>query len=192
MTKNNDAFQNGEAHDTAVPKIALKSARGAARVKRPPFGAPSRTALPAHPGSDTISMPDTDSEESSFAVWWRGTGRAIAAGIVISALWAVAFAVYITTTIGWGQLFTLLPDQFGSFMATFMLPLAFLWLVIAYLDRGRELRRESAALRYHCEQLTYLAEFAEERIATVSESLKAQARMLLDGSETAIKNMQKL
>ena len=55
------------------------------------------------------------------------------------------------------KLFTLLPDQFGSFMATLILPLAFLWLIIAYLDRGRELRREAAHMRAFLAQLTYPA-----------------------------------
>ncbi|MSO72935.1 MAG: hypothetical protein EXQ84_04920 [Rhodospirillaceae bacterium] len=182
----------------AAPRIALKS--GAGRIKKPLFGAPSR-ATPA-PDADT-SDADTSSglaagseqeiaDESVLARWWRESGKIVAGGIVITAAWSLAFSIYITAAIGWRQLFTLLPDQFGSFMTTFMLPLAFLWLVIAYLDRGRELRRESAALRHHLAQLTYPSETAENRIASVSESLKAQARMLVDASDVAVKNMQKL
>ena len=137
----------------AAPRIALKS--GAGRIKKPPFGAPPR---PAHAHStdtssaDTFSGPEAGSEqntavESALARWWRESGKIVAGGIVITAVWSLAFSIYITAAIGWGQLFTLLPDQFGSFMTTFMLPLAFLWLVIAYLDRGRELRRETTAMR---------------------------------------------
>ena len=139
-----------------------------------------------------VAAPQKASAESAFDAWWRETGKTVAVGMIISAVWFLAFAVYITAAIGWRQLFTLLPDQFGSFMATLVLPLAFLWLVIAYLDRGRELRREAAQMRAYLAQLTYPASQAEGRINTIADSLKAQSRALVDASETAIRNMQKL
>ncbi len=197
-----DALPNGEGEHEAAPKITLKSTRsestrGAVRVKKPPFGAPSRAVTHTAPNLDEPLEVGVDeglnaSPETGWQRWWRESGKIVAGGIIMSAFWTLAFSVYITAAIGWHQLYTLLPDQFGSFMATFVLPLAFLWLVIAYLDRGRELRRESAALRRHLAQLTYPSIQAEGRINLISDSLKAQARILVDASEVAVKNMQKL
>ena len=192
-----------DVHSEAAPKITLRSSsardasRGAARVKKPPFGTPSRSTTQTLPDlSEALDVgmdadPDAP-QENALERWWRESGKVVASGIVISAVWSLAFSIYITAAIGWSQLYTLLPDQFGSFMATFVLPLAFLWLVIAYLDRGQELRRESATLRRHLAQLTYPSVRGEARVSAISESLKAQARMLVDASEAAVKNMQKL
>ena len=188
MSQYDESVANGEAQEIGAPKIPLKS-RGAARIKKPPFGAASTIMRTTAAGTQEIVEAPP---ESGFAPWWRETGSIVAGGSGITGLWALAFSIYISASIGWGQLFKLLPDQFGSFMATFILPIAFIWVVIAFLDRGRELRRESAALRYHLEQLTYPAEFAEAQIASISDSLKVQARMLVDASDNAVKNMQKL
>lgn len=157
MSQYDEATANGEDHEISAPKIPLKSGRGATRIKRPPFGAPSRTPGTPVTGDAEVQVPQI-AGEGGFALWWRETGSIVAGGIVLTGLWALAFSIYISASIGWGQLFTLLPDQFGSFMATFILPIAFIWVVIAFLDRGRELRRESAALRHHLQQLTYPAE----------------------------------
>ena len=71
------------------------------------------------------------------------------------------------------SLFTLLPDQFGSFMATFILPLAFLWLIVAYLDRGRELQpRERGAARASCRSLPIRPITPPARVNAITASLE--------------------
>ena len=197
QTQDDGSVTNSDALNEA-PKITLKSgARGAARIKKPPFGGAARSLIQTSPdGTPQFEVPNAgamlDADETRFERWWRESGAVMAGGLILSAVWTLGFTIYITAAIGWGQLYALLPDQFGSFMATFMLPLAFLWLAIAYIDRGRELRRESAALRHHLALLTYPASHAEGQIATISESLKAQTRMLVEASDAAVKNMQKL
>ena len=135
ITQDEESF--GSESDAAPPdgtaRVPLKG-RGAARIKKPPFGSASRTvtytAQDSHGGTEEALDPNAI-EEGAFARWWRESGKVVAGGIVISGVWALAFSLYITASIGWRQLFTLLPDQFGSFMTTFMLPLAVLWWVVA-------------------------------------------------------------
>ena len=176
---------------------AAESPRNAAaRIRKPPFGArpqfyPAPTS-PYDPGYDPATAPDPvpASPSPSLAlptIVWPESGRTIAVAATISAVWSLAFVVYITATIGWRELFTLLPDQFGSFMAMFLMPLAFLWLVVAYLDRGRQLRREGEALRAHLAQLTYPSDHAVARVNTITDSLKLQAQSLAEATEYAAK-----
>jgi hypothetical protein len=167
----------------------------AARIKKPPFGMKA-PPVPAIPGlSSDITVPQTAAQQPQplpVGGWWYESGKAVTAAGVISAAWGGIFAIYITAAVGWDQLFTLLPDQFGSLIATFVLPLAFLWVVIAYLDRGRDLRRESAALRAHLAQLTYPSADGEARVNAITDSLKAQTAALTAASDNAVRQMQKL
>ncbi|MHB1204214.1 MAG: hypothetical protein ACYCZX_01500 [Rhodospirillaceae bacterium] len=192
-----DMHDDQDQHD-AASEAAVKArppGRSAARVKKPPFAAKSRSIV--RPDAEGGRVPVTDTDHAAmpddFApqAWWLAQ-KAIAAGIVLSVLWGLVFSSYITATIGWRQIPTLLPDQFGSFMATFILPIAMLWLLVAYFDRGRELKREAAALHRHLAQLTYPSDEAETRVGEITDSLKAQAAALLDASETAVKQVQKL
>lgn len=57
-------------------------------------------------------------------------------------------------------------------------PLAFLWLVVAYIDRGTSIRAEAAALRQQLALLSYPDQAGKERVAAISQSLRSQARDL--------------
>ena len=112
---------------------AAAAAAKTAHIRKPPFGMRAPTFPTPSPTAGEMAGP---TELPSLNV--QSSGRTVVVAAVLTGVWLVAFAIYITTTIGWNALFTLLPDQFGSFMATFILPIAFIWVVIAFLDRGRE------------------------------------------------------
>jgi hypothetical protein len=63
--------------------------------------------------------------------------------IVISSIWVLMVAVYITQFFGWSNLFLMMPDEFGGFLAGITLPLAIIWMVIAYIDRGVSFKQEA-------------------------------------------------
>ncbi|TAN75443.1 MAG: hypothetical protein EPN20_02470, partial [Magnetospirillum sp.] len=106
-------------------------------------------------------------------------------GIALSVLWIALCAYYANTSIGWGNLVFMQPQEIGGIAGAAFMPLAFLWLVVAYLDRGQELRSVSVEIRQQLSRLTYPAEGAEARVSAIADSLRAQARELVQASNDA-------
>ena len=123
---------------------------------------------------------------------WASANRPLTVGIVTSAIWLVVFAFYITRTLGWSELFLLLPPEFGGLIAVGLMPITFLWLLIAFIDRGRQLSQEGEALRFHLSRLTYPAEDAAGNVQAVTASLKQQADALNEASELVTSRLQAL
>ena len=192
-----DTDNRGSAADAvgSTPKISLKSS-AAARIKKPPFGQVAPTWPQTRTDTAEAEMVSDHADVAAIAqvptFSWRDSHPFIVAGVAISAIWLLVFAGYITFTISWRELFMLLPDQFGGFIGMLTMPLAFLWLLIAYLDRGRQLAREGAALRLHLAQLTFPSDHAATRVAEITESLRAQAQLLTEASDNAARQILKL
>ncbi len=51
--------------------------------------------------------------------------------IGVSAIWFAIVLIYITQFFGWDNLFLMMPDEFGGFLAGITLPLAIIWVVMA-------------------------------------------------------------
>lgn len=113
------------------------------------------------------------------------TARGFVIGGALSALWLGAAGAYGGLAIGLPGLLALTPLEVSALSGAVFAPLAFLWLVVAYVDRGAELRSEAESLRRHLSLLTYPAEAAEGRITTISESLRAQTRELAQATREA-------
>src|SRR5574344_429083 len=92
---------------------------------------------------DDYSAQNSDNlnTESWFA---NGLHRFI---IVFSMMWFGIVAIYITKFFGWDNLFSMVPNEFSGFMAGITLPLAIVWVVMAYIDRGSSYRNETEMLR---------------------------------------------
>ncbi|HTH18187.1 MAG TPA: hypothetical protein VL974_16130, partial [Magnetospirillum sp.] len=100
--------------------------------------------------------------------------------------WLGFCASYVDTSIGWENVMVLQPQELGGLAGAALVPVAFLWLVLAWLDRGRALRVAADRLTQHLALLTYPAEGAESRIKAVSDSLRAQAGDLSKASAQAL------
>jgi hypothetical protein len=92
--------------------------------------------------------------------------------------WLAIAIVYIDVDIGWGSLRYFLPHELGAILAGIFVPLAFLWLLLAYFARGREQRAETRMLAGYLQDLVYPAEGAGARVREVTAALRAQAREL--------------
>ena len=109
---------------------------------------------------------------------WYTARTPISVGVGLSIAWLAIFVFYITWTLGWSELFILsLPEFTGLFTVSFM-PIAFLWVLIALIDRGRQSSQEGEALRVHLARLTYPADGEAENVDAVTASLKRQADAL--------------
>lgn len=73
-------------------------------------------------------------------------------------------------------------NQIGDFLAGFFAPLAFLWIVVAYLQQGDELRQNTEALRLqeeelaaHVEEARRQSEFMERRLELERDAREREA-----------------
>ena len=72
-------------------------------------------------------------------------------GFVVSVLWlgVMAWVVLHDPTAAR----VMKPDEWGNFFAGFFAPLAFLWLVLGYMQQGQELQLSTQALLLQAEEL---------------------------------------
>jgi hypothetical protein len=72
------------------------------------------------------------------------TGPFTVVGLVGTALWLIAMAIYYFSNIE--AVHSMKPNEFGDFLAGWLTPPALIWLVIGYFQQGIELRQNTAAL----------------------------------------------
>ncbi len=72
---------------------------------------------------------------------------ATAAGLFLTAAWFTLCGNYIFNTMGWGNLLAQQPHILGGFLAGILAPVALLWMVIAFIQRGSDINRYSRTLR---------------------------------------------
>jgi len=177
---------NGASKDG---QSASGSARGSSRLNLTRFwdkgGSPFDAKAPASNAASgkaaSGSLHTSTGEVPTFS--WATANRPIAVGIGLSLVWLAVFAFYVTRTLGWSELFLLLPPEFGGLFAVGLMPLAFLWLLIAFVDRGRQFSQEGRALREHLARLTYPADDAAGNVEAVTASLQRQVDALTEASE---------
>lgn len=90
------------------------------------------------------------------------TERRFSFGLVVTFLWLATMVVlfYWSST----QASQLKPNEWGDFFAGMFAPLAFLWLVLGYLQQGEELRLSSDALKLQAEELKNSVEQQRELV----------------------------
>jgi hypothetical protein len=117
---------------------------------------------------------------------WRKTTPRMKFGAIISAIWIAA--ALICAVWDWHELLTLKPNELGDMFAGFAAPLAFLWLVLGYLQQGEELRLQRTELALQREQLGLQKE-ETKRIAdeTAKQATAIQANELHARRDTFMK-----
>lgn len=94
--------------------------------------------------------------------------------IWFSVLWFVIVLVYITQFFGWSNLFLMMPDEFGGFLAGVTLPLAIIWVVMAYIDRGSSFKNEAKFLRAYMNQLVYPEDGGAQTAKAMADAIRSQ------------------
>ena len=98
----------------------------------------------------------------------------IAFGVSLTLIW-IAFAFWFLAAFNhWSDIFELKPNTFGDFAAGVSAPLAFLWLVIAVVLQGRELKLQRAELALNRDVL----KLQIEELKSTSEQLRSQTKLL--------------
>ncbi len=126
--------------------------------------------------------------------------------IVFSVMWFGIVAIYITKFFGWSNLFSMVPNEFSGFMAGITLPLAIVWVVMAYIDRGNSFKNETEMLRDSLNQIIFpdangsaatkmIADAIKEQVADLKESTRdvcAQADVIKRDLSDRINEMKSL
>lgn len=109
-------------------------------------------------------------------------------GAVASVVWlgVLAYLAFRDTS----ALNKMAPNEWGDFLAGSFAPLAFLWLVLGYLQQGDELRLSTEALRLQAEELKNsvqqqreLVEVSRLQVESEREALAFERRLREDLSE---------
>lgn len=127
----------------------------------------------------TYSSDDNSISESWFT---NGLHRFI---IILSVIWFGIVAVYITKFFGWDNLFSMMPNEFSGFMAGIILPIAIVWVVMAYIDRGSSFKQETQMLRDSLSQVIFPDSNGDAASKMIAEAIKSQVAELKDVTRDA-------
>ena len=107
--------------------------------------------------------------------------RRFTLGIAISVLWLLVGAVLLYTKRS--ELSMMLPNAWGDFFAGIFAPLAFLWLVLGYLQQGEELNLSTRALQLQADELRNSVE-QQRALVEVSRQQVESERAALEYERT--------
>ena len=105
--------------------------------------------------------------------------------IGVSVVWFAIVLIYITQFFGWDNLFLMMPDEFGGFLAGITLPLAIIWVVMSYIDRGTSFKQEAKFLRAYMNQLVYPEDGAPQTAKAMADAIRSQVIELQQVSKMA-------
>ena len=112
--------------------------------------------------------------------------------IWVSVIWFAVLHIYITQLFGWSNLFLMMPDEFGGFLAGVTLPLAIIWVVMAYIDRGSSFKREAKFLRAYMNQLVYPEEGSATTAKAMADAIRSQVIELQEVTKLATAQTEKI
>jgi len=89
-------------------------------------------------------------------------------GVITTGVWIVLMCIAVRDP---GRLLTMELNELGDFLAGFFAPLAFLWLVLGYLQQGEELQNSTKALQLQAEELRKSVEQQQELVEVTRQQL---------------------
>ena len=107
--------------------------------------------------------------------------------VIVSIVWFAMVLSYITWFFGWSNLFLMMPNEFGIFLAGISLPLPIIWLVMAFIDRESSFKQEAKFLRAYMNQLVYPEEGSAETAKAMADAIRSQVVELQEVTKQAMK-----
>lgn len=98
-------------------------------------------------------------------------------GSAITVAWLIFMAWMIARD--WGRALSLTLNEWGDVFAGFFAPLAFLWLVLGFIQQGTELRLSSDALNLQAKELNDSVKQQQEMVRLAQQSYDAEVEMNL-------------
>ena len=125
--------------------------------------------------NDTIITVDEENES-----WFASSLHRFI--IVFSVIWFGIVAVYISKFFGWDKLFSMLPNEFSGFMAAITLPLAIIWVIMAFIDRGSNFKNETRMLRDSLNRVIFSDSSGGEASKMIAAAIKEQVSELKEAT----------
>lgn len=97
-------------------------------------------------------------------------------GVVVSLIWIGAIGYLACRDMT--ALTKMTPNEWGDFFAGSFAPLAFLWLVLGYLQQGDELRLSTEALRLQADELKNSVEQQRELVEVSRQQVESERQAL--------------
>lgn len=129
-------------------------------------------------------------EDTGNSSWLNNNLNKLMIGF--STLWFVIVLIYITQFFGWSNLFLMMPDEFGGFLAGVTLPLAIIWVVMAYIDRGTSFKNEAKFLRAYMNQLVYPEDDGAKTAKAMADAIRSQVSELHEVIKYATKQTENI
>lgn len=111
-------------------------------------------------------------------------------GIGVTVAYVAALAIY--AYVQRGPVLAMTPNEFGDALAGAASPLAFLWLVLGYLQQGDELRQNTEALRLQAAELKNSVEQQRQMVRAAEATMIATERPILTVKAEVIGNLAKV
>ncbi|WP_286999187.1 MULTISPECIES: hypothetical protein [Comamonas] len=99
-------------------------------------------------------------------------------GVVVTAVYLLLLGLLLYAK--WPQLITLELNELGDFAAGAFGPLAFLWLILGYMQQGDELKQNTDALRLQAEELAKNVMQQEALVALGQQQLEREKQQVQD------------
>ncbi len=128
--------------------------------------------------------------EDANASWLANNLHKLMVGVSLG--WFAIVFIYITQFFGWSNLFLMMPDEFGGFLAGITLPLAVIWMVIAYIDRGTGFKTEARLLRAYMNQIVHPEEGGAQTAKAMADGIRSQVVELQQVTKLAIEQTDKI
>lgn len=109
-------------------------------------------------------------------------------GIGLTAAYLLSLAAYMASD--WPAFSVMKPGEWGNFLGGAFAPLAFLWLVLGFLQQGEELRHSADALWLQGEELQHSVEQQRQLVDVTREQLRFESTMLEQQREEIARNAQ--
>ena len=117
--------------------------------------------------------------------------RQVRLGLVLTALWLGAGALYVATSLGWTAFLRLPLGDLGDFLDGAFAPLAFLWLVLGLFLQQRELAANNLAIQRQFEVMQRTAEHAEiQTRAIAANELHARQDTFIDVAQLVMNQLE--
>lgn len=111
------------------------------------------------------------------------------AGAAVSGLWVVLCGLYIAAAPE--SISALRPHELGGFVAGVMAPVALFWMVLAYVQRGSDVRMYAEALRRELQAMIFPSEERAIQVNKDIERLTQQAAELAASSKAVLKSIHR-
>ncbi len=188
--------QEGQKLDLA-PKVDLSAAKRTTPNFSPEFSGNKKPQKVSSYFSDDIKVKpraqqETTSESTLDILPDLNTYRlSSVVGAALTGIWFLVAAIYAQFYMGLGEIFTQQPHIIGGFLAGVLAPVALLWMIIAHIQRGDEVRQYAVALRNELRTLSFSntnktkepkqrVDITEESKAAVTTIHKARAGLRSD------------